>query len=191
MALASGWAGLGLALALGLPLALGLGFARGFAAAVAGPAAVPDLAAAPCGRGVAVRVDLAFDVVPAVRPDLAAVVIARAAVPDLVAPGLAGTTFALAAVPAFAVLLGLAVVGLDPAAVFGVAAAETVLTAALSDLAAVVMALGALFIACMAARIALAAGLPGRHAPPAAAQKASRIPQTPAAPRPAGGRAEL
>src|SRR5258708_4199179 len=116
----------------------------------------PSQSASPCGRAVAVRVVLGFDVVPDVRPGRAAVVIARAAVPDLVARGLAGTPFALAAVPAFAVLLGLAVVVLDQAAVFGVAAAETVLTAALSDLAAVVMALVALFIACMAVDIVLA-----------------------------------
>jgi len=65
-----------------------LAVARGFTAAMAGPAALPDLAAAEDGRGVAegfaARTDLALEV----GPDLAAVV-ADLAGPDLAVPDLA------------------------------------------------------------------------------------------------------
>ena len=168
MALTFGRAALGLGLPLaGLPLALGLAVARGFTAAMAGPAALPDLAAAEDGRGVAegfaARTDLALEV----GPDLAAVVADLAgpdlavpdlAVPDLAVPDLADAVFDPAAVRDVDAVLGLAVV-LDLAEVLGDAAgvaADAVLTAAVSDLAAVVMALVAVFIACMAVAIVLA-----------------------------------
>jgi hypothetical protein len=144
---------------------------------MAGPAALPDLAAAEDGRGVAegfaARTDLALEV----GPDLAAVVADLAgpdlavpdlavpdlavpdlAVPDLAVPDLADAVFDPAAVRDVDAVLGLAVV-LDLAEVLGDVAgvaADAVLTAAVSDLAAVVMALVAVFIACMAVAIVLA-----------------------------------
>ena len=128
---------LGLA-ALGLPFVLGLPLASDFIAAIDDLAAAPDFSAAVFARGAAagftVRVEAVFAEVAAVIPDLAA--------------DLAGVVFVLAAV------FGLAVV-LDLAGIFG-AASDTSLTAAVSDLVAAVMALLALFIACMAVDIVFA-----------------------------------
>ena len=162
--------------ALGLAWTLGLAAACGFTAAMAGRAA--DFAAAAFGRGVAAgraeRADPALAAARTVVPDLAAAV-PDLAVPDLAVPGLAvpdlavldlaAAVFGRAAVRDFAAVFGRAAVR-DFAAVFGLAAvfgavaaglaADMVLAADVSDLAAVVMAFVALFIACMAADIVLA-----------------------------------